>query len=270
VIEGLFIHPIKGCAPIAVQLARVTLRGLEDDRRWMVVDEAGRFLSQRELPAMGAIAVQVSGSDLVVDGELELPRNLGDGPRREVAVWSHTGEALVHEAGSTWFSRRLGRPCSLVFMPDDVVRPVNPARGRPGDLVSFADGYPVLLATEASRAEVERRAGVPIAMARFRPNVVTSAPAPFDEDRWRALSLGAVSFRNVKPCERCVVTTLDPSTQAPGKEPLRTLATFRARDGAVWFGVNLIPDAEGELRVGDPVQVTEFQPPFVEAGSGDA
>jgi len=264
VIEGLFIHPVKGCAPIAVRSARVTRRGLEDDRRWMVVDETGRFLSQRELPAMGAVAVRIAGAALIVDEDLALPRALADGPRRPVTVWSHTGEAIVHAEGSAWFSRRLGRPCSLVFMPDDVVRPVNPARGRPGDVVSFADGYPVLLATEASRAEVERRAGVPIAMARFRPNVVTSAPAPFDEDRWRALTLGAVSFRNVKPCERCVVTTLDPITQAAGKEPLRTLSTFRARDGAVWFGVNLIPDAEGELHVGDPVAVTEFQPPFVE------
>lgn len=265
VVTALAIHPIKGCAPIAVARARVTRRGLGDDRRYMLVGQDGRFLSQRDAPELGVVRVRIDGSVLVVDDALSLPRDHVEGPRREVSVWSHTGEAVEHEAGSAWFSRRLDRPCALVFQPDAVERPVNPARGRPGDHVSFADGYPLLLCTTASLDALERRAGVPLAMARFRPNVVTTAPAPFAEDRWARLALGAVPFRNVKPCDRCSVTTIDPETRVAGKEPLRTLATFRARDGAVWFGSNLVPDGEGEIAVGDVVTVLAEQPAWIEA-----
>lgn len=263
VVTALAVHPIKGCAPVALARARVTRRGLRDDRRYMVVSPEGRFLSQRDVPELGAVRVRIEGAELVVDDDLALPRDQVDGPQREVSVWSHTGPAVEHEAGSAWFARRLGRPCSLVFQPDAIERPVNPARGRPGDHVSFADGYPLLLCTTASLDELVRRAGVPLAMARFRPNVVTTAPAPFAEDQWARLALGAVPFRNVKPCDRCSVTTLDPETRVAGKEPLRTLATFRARDGAVWFGANLVPDAEGDLAVGDAVSVLAEQPAWI-------
>ena len=262
-VRGLFVHPIKSCAPISIGVAEVGLRGFRDDRRWMVVDGDGRFLTQREVPALGEVRVGIDGERLVLDDDLAVPRRLVEGVRVPVTVWSHAGHALEHVPAAAWCSRRLGRTARLVYMPDDEVRPVNPARGRPGDQVSFADAYPVLLTAETSRLDLERRAGTTLAMARFRPNVVVSSGAPCEEDTWARLRLGAVSFRNVKPCDRCVVTTIDPVDRTHGKEPLRTLATFRERDGSVYFGVNLIPDQEGVVRVGDAVVVDATQPPFV-------
>jgi uncharacterized protein len=174
--------------------------------------------------------------------------------RRDVQVWSSRVAALVHDAGSAWLSDALGRRCQLVYMPDDVERAVNPLRGRPGDVVSFADGYPFLLIGQGSLDDLNGRMSAPLPMIRFRPNLVVEGAAAFAEDGWPRVRIGAVTFRNVKPCDRCVMTTVDPETGNKGAEPLRTLATYRAWGGAVWFGVNLIAENTGTLRVGDAVE----------------
>jgi uncharacterized protein YcbX len=201
---------------------------------------------------------------------LSLPLTLDEGARREVTVWSYRGPAIEHAAGGAWLSRVLGMECGLVFMPEDVERGVNPERGRPGDVVSFADGYPLLLTGEGSLDELNRRLEAPIEMRRFRPNLVVAGGAPFAEDTWRRLRAGGVAFRNAKPCDRCAIPTVDPSTGVTSREPLRTLARFRARDGAVWFGVNLIPDETGTIRVGDAVEVLQEQAPWIGAGARKA
>jgi hypothetical protein len=174
-------------------------------------------------------------------------------------VWRHRGDAAPHAAGSAWFSEVLGRRTSLVRMPDDVDRGVNPAFGRPGDIVSFADGYPILLTTEESLAGLQDRVAEPLSMRRFRPNVVVrGAATAHDEDAWRRVTLGGVALRVAKRCDRCVMTTIDPDSGARGSEPLRTLAWYRSDGGSVYFGVYLVPDEEGAvLRVGDAVEVIE-------------
>ncbi|HVJ20320.1 MAG TPA: MOSC domain-containing protein, partial [Polyangiaceae bacterium] len=134
---------------------------------------------------------------------------------------------------------------------------VNPARARPGDVVGFADAYPFLVISEASLEELNRRLPQPVAMRRFRPNIVLSGAEPFAEDGFAHVRIGAVSFRGPKRCDRCVVTTVDPETGKAGQEPLRTLATFRKQDGKVWFGMNLIHDGPGEIAVGDDVVVLD-------------
>lgn len=263
-VTGLFVHPIKSCRGIAVTEARVTRRGLANDRRYMVTDDTGRFVSQREEPSMATIVTTLEPGALVVEARghapLRLPLGLDAGERRDVSVWRHQGPAIVHDAGSAWFSKVLGRALWLAYQPDDAIRAVNPERGQPGDQVSFADGYPLLLASEASLADLSARVGAPVSMRRFRPNVVIDGDAPFVEDRMARFSLGAIRFRNLKPCDRCSIPALDPDTGERGVEPTRSLAKYRTHDGAVWFAVNLVPDDEGVLRVGDPVTVHETMP----------
>ncbi|HEY1534819.1 MAG TPA: MOSC domain-containing protein, partial [Polyangiaceae bacterium] len=141
----------------------------------------------------------------------------------------------------------------LVYMTDTEHRLVNPARARAGDIVSFADGYPFLLISEASLEDLNARLDEPITMDRFRPNIVVSGTEPYAEDGYSQVRLGELWFRGVKRCDRCVVTTIDPLTGERGSEPLRTLAKYRLEDQRVWFGMNLIHDGTGMLRVGDPV-----------------
>jgi uncharacterized protein len=258
-VTALWMYPIKSCRGVPVPAATAGRRGFDGDRRWMIVDEAGRFLTQRELPRMTLVRCALGDDTIEVSAEgqpaLSLPRALEDGARAEVEIWGDTFPARVHSQGSEWFTRTLGRPCRAVYMPDEVARTPGSGGRWPEDRVGFADGYPYLLATETSLAELNRRLPEPITMERFRPNIVVDGQEPFAEDDWRRLRVGELPFRVPKGCDRCAITTVDPDTGATGREPLRTLATFRRRDGAVWFGVNLIPDAGGRVRVGDPLAV---------------
>jgi uncharacterized protein YcbX len=263
-LSGIFIYPIKACAGIALPRANVVERGLERDRRYMVVDRTGTFVTQRTLPQLCHVATALSGASIVVSAPnqaaFELPCELSSSAglaKSPYRVWGSNGSALVHPEGSRWFSEYLNDDVSLIYMPDEEQRAVNPARARPGDIVSFADGYPLLLISEASLEELNRRLDEPLEMRRFRPNLVISGCAPHAEDGFAELQIGAVAFRGVKRCDRCVVTTIDPDTGAKGKEPLRTLAQYRLEDGKVWFGMNLIHDGSGTLRVGDAVSLRD-------------
>ena len=261
-IRSLHVYPIKACGGIDVASARVTSRGLEGDRRWMIVDERGLMISQRGAPQLARLRPRVDGEDLALafDGATaRIPLALAAGARREVTVWKSTVTAIEHAASRAWISDVVGAPASLVYMPDDVERRATPRRGgRPG-IVSFADAFAILVASEASLADLNARMAAPIAMARFRPNVVVTGGAPYAEDDWHTLRAGDVELLSSGPCDRCVVTTLDSDTgAAAGKEPLRTLATFRRWDGNVWFGVHVVPLAEGgRLREGDRIRVHE-------------
>jgi uncharacterized protein YcbX len=262
IVTALYVYPVKGCAGIRVTHAEVVARGFARDRRWMIVDADGMFVTQRTKPRLALVRTTLDGDDIVLEAPglptLRLPVRHEAGERRAVQVWSHVGAAVVHPEGSGWVSRYLGAPHGLVYMPDDHLRQVSPERARPGDVVSFADGYPFLLISEASLGALNARLPAPLAMTRFRPSVVVAGCAPFAEDGWAQLRIGALGFRGVKRCERCVVTTVDPETGQGGVEPLRTLATFRRSPGEgnqVWFGMNLIHDGAGALAVGDAVTV---------------
>lgn len=262
-LTGIFVYPIKACGGIALETATVVERGLADDRRYMLVDRAGEFVTQRSVARLCLVRPRFADSDASFEltapnqRPLELPRELsGQGldsvPYR---VWSSSGSALRHPEGSRWFSEFLNDEVSLVYMPEAERRAVNPQRARPDDIVSFADGYPMLLISEASLEELNRRLDEPLEMRRFRPNLVISGCAPHAEDGFARLQIGAVAFRGVKRCERCVVTTINPDTGEKSKEPLRTLSHYRLEDGKVWFGMNLIHDGSGTLHVGDAVTV---------------
>jgi len=272
-LTSLVVYPIKSCGAVHLEAAVIERRGLRHDRRFMLVDLDGKFVTQREEPRLVEVAVSLDEGELRVSapraGALAIgvsPRASDLGPHRPVTVWRDTLEVPEVPALSALLSAHLGRGLTCVFMTDDVRRPVSPKHALPGDEVSFADGYPLLVASESSRLDLEHRAGVPLEMARFRPNVVVSGAPPWAEDGWSRLRVGEVWLRAVKPCARCVVTTLDPRTGVANKEPLRTLASFRRVEGEVMFGVNLVPElAEsrfaGEdgsvLRVGDAVTCEE-------------
>jgi uncharacterized protein YcbX len=260
-LSGITVYPVKAAAGVAATTWAVDGFGLRYDRRWVVTDPEGRFLTQRAHPRL-ALVRPTLGADVLrleapglppLDVPIELRRSA---PSVLVTVWDDvTSGVRAGDDADRWVSRHLGTPSQLVYMPDDVVRPVDSQYGTSPDRVSFADGFPFLLVSDASLADLNRRLETPLPMNRFRPNLTVAGCAPFAEDGWRELSIGALDFRVVKPCARCVVTTTDQDTLARGKEPLRTLATYRAVDGKVMFGQNAIHAGTGELSVGDAVLV---------------
>jgi uncharacterized protein YcbX len=260
-VTALYCYPIKSCAGTEMTEAVVTSRGIEGDRGMMVVNPAGRFLTQREHPRMALIQPVASATSLTVSAPgmppLAVDRQ-GDGPRRAVIVWRDRCQAVDQgDEAAGWFSDFLGRSCRLVRLPDDVTRPVNPRYARrPDDQVAFSDGFPFLLLSEESLADLNARLAAPLEMRRFRPNIVVAGAGAYAEDGWRHLRIGALTFDVVKPCQRCAITTVDQATAERGTEPLRTLATYRqVPSGGVMFGQNLLHDGEGYLRVGDAVTV---------------
>lgn len=264
-ITSLWLYPLKSARGVALDAAEVEARGLAGDRRWMIVDAEGRFISQREAPELAQLsATPVSGGlrlGHAERGAIEVATPPPDAARIAVRVWSDQVRAAPASAeAGEWLGAFLGRPCQLVHLPDDELRPVDPDFGAPGDRVSFADAFPLLVATEDSLRDLEGRLDQPLPMQRFRPNLVIDGAGAFGEDAWRRIRIGQVSLRVVKACDRCVITTTDQETGARGVEPLRTLAGYRRRDGKVLFGQNAIPDGPGLLRVGDEVEVLEAAP----------
>jgi uncharacterized protein YcbX len=259
-LTGLIVYPIKAARGIALDASEVDDFGLRYDRRWMVVNLSGEFLSQRTHPRLALIVPFIDGAILRVTApgmpSLELSLQPQDTVRSRVTVWRDTcGATWLGEPAGDWFSEFLGSPCSLVHMPERVVRPADPTYAPPGTRVSFADGYPFLLASEASLADLNQRLPKPLPMNRFRPNLVIAGAGPYAEDGWRDIQVGDLPMQVVKPCGRCVVTTTDQRTGDRGTEPLRTLATYRKRDGEVMFGQNLVHHRPGRLRVGDPIRL---------------
>ncbi len=255
-LAEIHIYPLKGAAGISLERADVRAGGLANDRRFMLVDDRGVFLTQREHPRLALVTTALTDSSLVIgDGASEVAVPLAcDGPRRSVRIWKDETEALeVPGDAAALLSSHLHTRCSLVFMPDDVIRPVDPAYGHTGDRVGFADGFPILLATRASLADLNERLAAPVPMNRFRPNLVVEGGAPFDEERHRQVRIGHRIFRMPKRCSRCTVTTVDQATGAVGKEPLRTLATYRTEANKVYFAQNTIPVGEGPIALGDEI-----------------
>ncbi|MDT7709371.1 MAG: uncharacterized protein QOG20_4978 [Pseudonocardiales bacterium] len=261
-LTGIRRYPVKSCRGHALDTALVEPWGLEGDRRWMLVDDEGVAVTARQLPRMVLVTPEPTDDGLLVSAPgvepLTVPVPAG-GPLLDVQVWADKVVATpAADAAHAWFSAVLGTSVRLVHLDDPTRRHTDPDYGLSTDLVSFADGYPLLLATEESLAALGELVGEPVSMTRFRPNVVVAGAPAWSEDRWRRVRLGEATFRVVKACGRCVLTTIDPATAEKGPEPLRTLARHRRWGGKVWFGVNLVPDTPGAvLRVGDPVEILD-------------
>jgi uncharacterized protein len=262
-LSSITVYPLKSAAGLPQVSWEVDSFGLRHDRRWMLVDESGDFLSQRAHPRMALIRPGLRADTLVLrtDGVPDLPLpSAPAGPDVIVTVWGGaTRGRLVSAAADRWLSALLGIGCRLVHMPEEVVRPVSPDYAVDGERTSFTDGFPFLLISEASLEELNRRLAAPVPMNRFRPNLVVAGAKPFAEDRWRQIRIGPLTFRVAKPCPRCVVTTVDQARGvSPSTEPLRTLATFRRNaEGQVDFGQNLLHAGTGRLETGMPVELLD-------------
>jgi len=262
-VSALYFYPIKSCGGISLEVAELSQRGIRNDRAFMVVDLAGRFITQREQPRMALIRPIVREDGIMVitaPNMPEIPIVADDtGKRCEVKIWSDT--CIGVDQGDTiaaWFSAFLGVACRVVHMPEDSVRHVNPQYAtKEQDQVAFADGYPFLLVTEASLADLNARMQEALPVDRFRPNIVLAGTLPYVEDTWSKICIGQVDFYIVKACERCPITTTNQATAVVGKEPLKTLATYRRAQKGVIFGQNLIHAHEGIICLRDAVEVVE-------------
>ena len=260
-LSHIFIYPIKSLGGISLQSAKVEERGLQYDRRWMLVDKNGMFLTQREHPQMALLQVNIKDDKLEVTHKVKKIPNLQLPISSEqisgsivVNVWNDVviAKNVSHDA-DLWLSEALNLDCQLVFMDYDSDRYTDRKYVDEPHHVSFADAYPFLIIGQESLNELNRRLKEPLPMNRFRPNFVFSGGEPFIEDTWRDFMIGKLKFRAVKSCSRCVIPTINPDTAEKGREPLETLAKFRKVDNKVMFGQNLVGYNEGVVKVGDRV-----------------
>ncbi len=261
-VSELWIYPVKSCAGHQVEAVTLDRFGPAGDRRWMVIDADGNFLTQREHPRMALVQVEMldrGGLRLATAGsscEVALPPP--GTAARNVQVWSDQVTAVdAGDAPAAWLSQNLGTACRLVYMPNDSSRPVDPEIARDGQTVSFADAFPLLLISQASLDDLNSRLPQPVPMNRFRPNLVVSGCEPFAEDGWRRIRVGSVEFDVVKPCQRCSIPSIDQATAERDGSINRVLASYRRFDRKILFGQNLLYSGEGRIAVEDPVTVLQ-------------
>jgi len=267
-LVGLTIYPLKSGAGIELERATLVATGLELDRRFMLVDRDGDFVTLRGNPrlvtvrstlANDTVCFEVAASGLE---PLRLSLTPGDGPveQIEVQIWGdYLPATWVSQAADAWFSTLLKKPVHLVRFDEPVQRQVELSYAQVGDSVQFADGFPLLVTGTASLAALSERFGHEVAMSRFRPNLVIETSEAFIEDRWIQIRVGAIAIDIAKPCARCVGVNVEPGTGRTSKEPLATLAKMRTRDGKVFFGQNAIHRGVGVLSLGDQVEVVAME-----------
>lgn len=263
-LTELNIYPVKSMAGIRLQTSKIDAMGLQYDRRWMVVSPKGDFMTQRHFPQMARIRPSLDEQGHLTlhhpdYANLLVPSIHPDLPRKNVRVWEDHVEAVsLGETVDAWVSAAIEETCHLVYFSDDIYRQCDLRYAKSGDRTGFADGFPLLLISDGSLNDLNSRLDKPVEMRRFRPNLVVDAQDAFAEDQWRHIQIGDMTFRVVKPCSRCKITTVDPDTgQRTGADPLKTLSTYRKQGNAVMFGQNVIQDGQGELDVGMAVTILD-------------
>ncbi|HMP99747.1 MAG TPA: MOSC domain-containing protein, partial [Cyclobacteriaceae bacterium] len=243
-LTEIWIYPIKSLGGILLNEAAVMPKGLAYDRRWMLADDNGVFLTQRKYPEMALFKLMMGEDNLQVRFQadvLDIPLHPEVSEKQRASIWDD--EVIVLKMGKQydqWFSERLGINCQLLYFPEANERKVDQAYASPGDNVSLADGYPFLIIGQSSLDDLNQRLEIPVPMNRFRPNFVFTGADAFAEDTWKEIRIGEIEFKLVKPCARCVLTTVNQETAEKGEEPLRTLTTFRKQNGKVMFGQNML------------------------------
>jgi hypothetical protein len=264
VLSSINIFPLKSASGLSPGYANLVDRGMEHDRRWMLVDTDGKFVTQRQIPRMSLITTHIEGNELILNfpGHVAFrcnlfPQSTGS---MSVRVWDDALDAArPYPAADHWLSEALETQVHLVYMTDESHRQVDLKYARNGDITSFSDGFPLLLISQASLDDLNNRLASPVPMLRFRPNLVVAGCEAYAEDIWKRIRIADIEFEVVKPCSRCVIPTIDTTTglKAADTEPLRTLSSYRRRDGKVFFGQNLIHRGRGQISVGDNVEVLE-------------
>ena len=265
------IYPVKSLDGYSPTAAIVEKRGLQYDRRWMLIDTEGVFMTQRTNGKMALLQAIIEENALIIrekqdhSNSIKIPVNAvltksnGEVTSINVEIWDDTVQAArVSEEADAWLSAFLGKKCHLVTMPETTDRRVDEAYNTGGDVVSFADGYPFLIIGEASMQELNTRLYTPLSIRRFRANLIFSGGEPFEEDNFKQFKIGNIDFIGVKNCARCVLITRDPDSGEKGKEPLQTLNTYRQKGTKTLFGQNVLWQhrqwAQGwqpEVKVGD-------------------
>ncbi len=258
-LSGIYIYPVKSLAGYQTDTIDMDRFGPAGDRRWLVTNPAGRFLTQREHPAMALIKTQSDAESLTLwlDGDdITVPKPGADERERLVQVWEdHARARDAGVAAARWLSDKLGRDCRLFYMPDDSVRRVDGLYAGNGETVGFADGFPVLLISQASLDDLNGRLPCAVPMNRFRPNLVVSGCEPFAEDHWKRIRIGHMTFDVAKPCSRCVMPSIVQETAERDPHINRVLAGYRRFEGKIYFGQNLLYQHTGRLSTGDAVEV---------------
>ena len=263
-ITALNVYPVKSCRGIALDSAQLTATGLASDRNWLVINEKNRFQTQRELPRLSLIKTQLDGSSLKLSAhgmpDLIVPA-VAQGEKIPVTIWNDQCSGIEADSGSAeWLSNFLSKPVRLVSFDSAATRPCDPVwTGDAPAQSMFADGFPLLVLSEASLENLNHRLSSPVPMNRFRPNIVLSGLKPHDEDRIQELYSQSVRLRMVKPCMRCAITTTDQATGRVGEEPLRTLKSYRwdPQLRGVAFGQNAIVlrGVDTTIRVGQELEI---------------
>lgn len=260
-LSEINLYPVKSFAGFSVDTVQLDRFGPAGDRRWMLVDESGVAITQRDQPRLALIQTELraDGLGLHFEGDqIELLTPSVQAEKCQVNVWDDEVSAV--DGGddvAAWLTERLDLKCRLVYIPDDSSRQVDSNYARAGETVGFADAFPLLLISQASLDDLNQRMESPVPMNRFRPNLVVSGCEPFAEDGWKRIRIGEVEFDVAKPCDRCVIPSIDQATGEKDKNINRVLASFRRRDGKIYFGQNLLYRAAGILRLSSAIEVIE-------------
>ena len=265
-LSEICIYPIKSLAGIQLGKCKVTFRGLEYDRRFMLTDLNGQFLTQRKFPKMALFKIRIEGNKMSVwlkdqpKEQLKIPLQPTEFQgTQNVQIWKDTCIGSVMEVSvNQWFSDKLDKKCQLVYMAENSYRPIDETYGKMGEIVSFADGYPYLLLGQASVDDLNKRLKKPVPTNRFRANLIFSGGKPFEEDQWQYFKIGELTFRVAKPCARCAVPNINQETAQIEQEPNQTLATFRRFNNKIYVGQNVcwekdLSNGKNTLEIGDPV-----------------
>jgi len=262
IVSELYIYPIKSMGGIAINAAQLTETGFQYDRRWMLVDQNNRFLTQREIPGMALLQVQLSNEGLEVHHKINsqkkifIPFQLQNNETVTVQVWDDFCVAnKVNNETDEWFSDVLGSECRLVYMPNGTQRKVDPLYAGNNDITAFSDGYPLIMIGQSSLDDLNSRLEEKLPINRFRPNIVFTGGEPYEEDRMEHFKINGIDFYGVKLCGRCIITTMNQEDASQGKEPLKTMASYRAKDNKVYFGQNLLFKGNGEIHLNDSIEI---------------
>ncbi|MCW5909652.1 MAG: MOSC domain-containing protein [Cyclobacteriaceae bacterium] len=260
-LSEIWIYPVKSFSGIRVKHALVKPKGLEYDRRWMLVDENGKFITQREHPHMALFDLAIQDQQIIISArsngkQLTIPLVAPEvNEIQKVVIWDDEVEVVEPDENySQWFSDQLNLKCRLVFFPEANIRNVDPRYATNNEQVGFADGYPILIIGQSSLNDLNSRMDEPVEMRRFRPNFVFTGGQPYEEDDWKNFSIGSSRFMGVKPCARCVLTTVNPQTGQKGREPLLTLSKYRREGNKILFGQNVIAlNHNNQIHEGDEI-----------------